>query len=126
MKKHPKLLKVVDPSGLLNEWQEKVIRQQIRKNSAAIEVLIYKVDLLKNKEGCPKNANTLVRLRKQLVISMDENDTFRKVLSRHLQILETWKLMPENPVDPLAYLVNRIRSREKAMIAGLCMKGKES
>lgn len=125
MKKNPKFLKVIDPNGLLTEWQEKVIRCQIRRNSAAIEVLIYKVDLLKNKEGCPKNANTLVRLRKQLAISMDENDTFRKVLARHIQIQETWKLMPENPVDPMTYLVNRIKSREKAMIAGLCMKGRE-
>lgn len=125
MRKNLKFFQIADPNGLLTEWQEKIIRRQIRKNSAAIEVLIYKVDLLKNKEGCPKNANTLVRLRKQLTISMNENDTFRKVLAKHLQIQETWKLMPENPVDPLTFLVNRIRFREKAMIAGLCMKGKE-
>jgi len=124
MKKNQKLLRIVDPSHALTEWQEKVIRQQIRKNSAAIEVLIYKVDLLKNKEGCPKNANTLVRFRKWLAISMDENDTFRRVLARHIQAQETWRRMPENPVDPLTFLVNKIRSREQAMIAGLCMKGK--
>ena len=125
MRKNQKLLKIADPHGLLTEWQEKVIRQQIRKNSEAIEILIYKVDLLKNKEGCPKDANTLIYLRKRLSIAMAENDTFRKVLVRHLQILESWKLLPQDPIDPVTFLVNRIKSREKALIVGLCMKGKE-
>lgn len=102
-------------AALLTEWEAGVLRTQIRKNSKVIECLIEKVDLLANKERCPKDANTLQSLRKRLSISLAENDTFRRVLWRHLQLT---KLAASDPLlDPIAFLVSRIKARERAQIA---------
>lgn len=116
-----KLVIAPDPQGMLEPWQEKVVREQIQKNSLVIDVFIEKVDLLANKERCPRDANTLLKLRKRLAISMDENDTFRKVLRTHLEVSARWKKLEELP-DPLTYLVGQIKSRKQAAISQLCWK----
>lgn len=122
MKKQKKENVIIGPNAILTENQEKIIRTQIRRNSAFIQFLIYKVDLLANRERCPKDANTLVRLQKQLAIEMEENDNFRKVLWKHLKAEEVWREMPNNLPDPVTFLVDRIRTRQQSLIAQLCMK----
>ena len=102
-------------AGTLTEWESEVLRTQIRKNSRAIECLIEKVDLLVNKEQCPKDANTLQSLRKRLSISLAENDTFRRVLWRHIQW--TQPCVPDYFLDPIFFLVSRIKARERAQIS---------
>lgn len=102
-------------AGALTEWEAGVLRTQIRKNSRVIECLIEKVDLLANKERCPKDANTLQSLRKRLFISLAENDTFRRVLWRHLQLTQTH--IPDPFLDPISFLVGRIKARERAQIS---------
>ncbi|MBI4387955.1 MAG: hypothetical protein HY582_02805 [Candidatus Omnitrophica bacterium] len=107
---------------LLTEKQEQILRTQIRRNSQFIDLLLKKIDLLANRERCPKDANTLVHLRKQVAIEMEENDNFRKVLWKNQQATASWKQMPDSLPDPITFLVARIRSRQKAALAGACMK----
>ena len=102
-------------AGFLMEWEVNVLRTQIRKNSKVIECLIEKVDLLANKERCPKDANTLRSFRKRLAVSLAENDTFRRVLWRHTQL--TQPSVQESCLDPISFLVSRIKARELAQIA---------
>lgn len=113
---------VVEPSGHLTPWQEKIIRTQIRKNSAVIDHLLARIDLLINRERCPKDANTLLNFRKRLSVSMDENDNFRKVLWKHLQVVDHWKQMPDNVPDPISFVLDRIKTRRQSMISQDCWK----
>ena len=121
-RKTSKHLLVIEPNGYLNLRQEKIIRTQIRKNSLVIDQLLSRIDLLANKERCPKDANTLLSLRKRLAISMEENDNFRKVLWKHLQVLDHWKLMPQDVPDPISFVLGCIKSREQSLISQVCWK----
>ena len=108
--------------GLLNSRQLDMIRSQIRRNTAAVDHSIRAIDLLVNKEKCPKDTNTLWELRKRLSLAMEENDTFRKVLWKHLQLEEYVNPKPGMYLDPVSYLIMRIKSRRQALDAGLCLK----
>ena len=121
MKRKPERL-WTSPNHRLTEKQEQMLRVQIRRNSIFIDTLIQKIDLLANKEGCPKNANTLLRLRKQLAIEVEENDNFRKSLWKHLRAEAAWKQMPADLPDPLTFLVNCIRTRQNSLVAQACWK----
>jgi len=87
-----------------------------------VDFLIERIDLLINREKCPKDANTLLRFRKRLSIAMAENDNFRKVLWRHQKVRAVWRVMPTEIPDPLTYLLGRIKLRQQAAIASACMK----
>src|SRR3990167_4150047 len=121
-RKSTKKIIQVEPDGHLTPRQETIIREQIRKNSKVIDQLVSKIDLLINRERCPKDANTLMVLRKRLAISIDENDTFRNVLWKHMQVIESWKTMPENLPDPISFVVGCIRIRQQSLIAQSCWK----
>ncbi|GEM_PF-6858493 len=103
----------------LTEKEVEVITKQIRFNSEAIDRIIKVIDLLVNKEKCPKDANTLAALRQRLQISIDESDTFRKVLWRHKKWMAGHY---EEGLDAASFLVGQIRSRKQALIAQLAMK----
>ncbi|MBI3999406.1 MAG: hypothetical protein HY351_02220, partial [Candidatus Omnitrophica bacterium] len=94
---------------------------QVRANSLAIDHYIEVIDLLINKERCPKDANTLIFLRQRLAIAIAENDTFRKVLWRHMQLVQS-----QSPYDgeseAASFLMGQIKSRERALIAQMAMK----
>ena len=109
-------------TGWLTKRQEQILRTQIRKNSVVINSFIKKIDLLANHEKCPKDANTLLDLRKRFNISISENDTFRKVLNKHRQIVDKWRIMPTDVPDPITFLVDRIQTRRKTLLAQACMK----
>ena len=122
-KKRKSIKKVnVQVDEILTESQENILRRQIRRNSFVIDAILKKIDLLANRERCPKDANTLLRFRKQLSIEVEENDNFRNVLSKHLRLKERWKQIPDDLPDPITYLVNQIKCREKSLIAQACMK----
>lgn len=105
---------------LLTAHQEEIVRTQIKRNSLIINLIIKKIDLLANREKCPKDANTLLRLRKQLEIEMEENDNFRDVLTKHVLAEGVWKQI-EDVADPITFLVKRIQIRQKALLAQACM-----
>lgn len=107
--------------GFLNHFEVKLLKTQIRKNSRLVDRLMEIIDLLANKEGCPKDANTLASLRKRFAVAVDENDTFRRVLWRHLQSVENQR-SPGGWMDPITFLVNQIRTRRRSLIAQAAMK----
>ena len=97
----------------LTEWDVKTLRTQIRRNSRVVDTFIQRIDLLINQERCPQDANTLLRFRKRLHVAMEENDTFRKVLARHLKSVEQVMAGQDAALDPVMFLVGRIRSRQR-------------
>ena len=70
------------------EEEQRIIRQQIRKNTAVIDGYIRRLDLLVNKERYPRQAVFIQKIRRQLELLIEENDTFRRVLWQHLQQAE--------------------------------------
>jgi len=106
--------------SFLNDREVALLQKQIRVNSLLIDYFIEIIDLLANKERCPKDANTLLRFRKRLEIAIAESDTFRKVLWKHIQLVE--QSMPQDSLDATSFLVDRIKSRKFALIAQAAMK----
>ena len=105
--------------GFLSEREVSLLKKQIRFNSNWIDRCIKVIDLLVNKEKCPKDANTLTALRTRLRIMLDESDTFRKVLWNHNQLVAKHSV---EELDAASFLIGRIKSRNQAMIAQLAMK----
>ena len=73
-------------SATLTDAENKIIKDQIRKNSHSIQEQVERLDLLVNKERYPRNAVFIEKLRRRMYLLMEENDTFRKVLWKHYQI----------------------------------------
>ena len=120
-KKNQKEIEAKDlKPGFLTEREVALLQKQIRFNSTLIDYYIETIDLLVNKERCPKDANTLLRLRKRLEIAIAESDTFRKVLWKHVQMVE--QSIPQGSLDAASFLVDRIKSRKFALIAQDAMK----
>lgn len=74
-----------EESDLTHE-EVRILKEQIRKNSASISDHIERLDLLVNKERHPDRAASIRKIRDRLSLLMDENDTFRKVLWKHFQM----------------------------------------
>lgn len=62
-----------------------IIRMQIRKNAEVVDSYVRRIDLFVNQEKYPKGEKFLERLRARMFLLMEENDTFRRLLWRHLQ-----------------------------------------
>lgn len=99
--------------GFLTESEVSLLKKQIQYNSNWIDRYIKVIDLLVNKEKCPKDANTLVALRQRLKIMIDESDTFRKVLWQYRQWLAS---QCHEGLDAATFLLGRIKSRQQALI----------
>ena len=99
-----------------------MIRTQIRRNSALIDGYVRAVELLVNKEKCPVDTNTLLELRKRLSISIEENDTFRRVLWRQIELREVVSLSDDLDLSAVSFLVGQIKSRERLLAAQAAMK----
>ena len=106
------------PKSVLTEREIELLSRQIRYNSKAMDHFIDVIDLLVNKEKCPKDANTLAWLRKRLAISIEENDTFRKVLWRHQKTVS--RNSGEDPAT--SFLIHQIKTRRQSLIAQAAMK----
>ena len=107
--------------SFLTEREVQVISHQVRSNSHAIDCYIETIDLLVNKERCPKDANTLLYLRGRLAVAIAENDTFRKVLWRHIQMVDA-QLSSSDSLDASSFLMERIKFRRNAIVAQLLRK----
>lgn len=109
------------PRSFLTAAEAGLICTQIRSNSSVIDRLIETIDLLVNKERCPKDANTLGFLRQRLAVAIAENDTFRRVLWCHQQLAEHQSACCET-LDAASFLVHQIKSRRSALAAQMAMK----
>jgi hypothetical protein len=84
------------PTALLDPDREaltpaevEILRKQIRRNAAVIDSYIRRIDLFVNQEKYPQRENFVQRIRERMFLLMEENDTFRHLLWRHLQGQET-------------------------------------
>ena len=109
------------PSGVLTEKEVQILEKQIRANSFVIDHYIEIIDLLANKERCPKDANTLLRLRERLAIAIAENDTFRHVLWHHAQLTEA-SSPTDGDSEAAAFIIKQIKTRRQAAIAQMARK----
>ncbi len=77
---------VLDADTLeLTSEEVRILKRQIRSNARIVEDYVMRIDLLVNKEGYPRGAIFIQKIRRRLELLMEENDTFRKVLWKHYQ-----------------------------------------
>lgn len=62
----------------------RIVKRQIQSNSRLIQETLMRLDLLVNREKYPAQAVFIEQIRRQLFLLMEENDTFRRVLCRHI------------------------------------------
>ncbi len=73
-----------ESSGLTDE-EVRILKKQIRSNAVMIDQYVGRLELLVNKERYPGEAVFIQKIRRQLELLMEENDTFRGVLWKHFQ-----------------------------------------
>lgn len=76
-------------SSAFTPEETRIIKNQIRKNMVVIDEHIRRIDLFVNHERHASRAGLIERLHARLFVLMEENDTFRKVLWKQYQSLET-------------------------------------
>lgn len=62
-----------------------ILKQQIRKNAGVIDSYVRRIDLFVNQEKYPKQEVFIEKIRRRMFLLMEENDTFRRALWRHLK-----------------------------------------
>ena len=67
--------------------ETRIIKSQIRKNTAVINEHIRRIDLFVNHEHHASRAGLIEQLHGRLWVLMEENDTFREVLWKQYQNL---------------------------------------
>ena len=72
-------------SEALTPFEVEIIKKQIRKNSEVVESYVKRIHLFVNLEKYPKDEKFIQKLRDRMFLLMEENDTFRRLLWRHLQ-----------------------------------------
>lgn len=69
----------------LTPAEAEIVQSQIRKNTTVIDTYIKRIDLFVNREKYPKGEVFIQKLRERMFLLMEENDTFRRLLWRHVQ-----------------------------------------
>lgn len=82
-------------SADLTAEEIRILKRQIRQNTAMIDDYVSRLDLFVNKERYPRKAEFLIKIRRRLELLMEENDTFRTVLWRHYQAEEVLQTKPK-------------------------------
>ncbi len=81
----PEIRTLDEASPELTSEEIRILKRQIGRNAALIGEHVSRLDLLVNKERYPGKEAFIERIRQQLFLLMDENDTFRKVLWQHVR-----------------------------------------
>ncbi|HOW59485.1 MAG TPA: hypothetical protein PLO78_07160 [Candidatus Omnitrophota bacterium] len=81
----PELTELDAESAVFTPEEVRILKIQIRKNMRAIDDYVKRIDLFVNHERHPDRIGLIEKLRQRLFILMEENDTFRKALWKHLQ-----------------------------------------
>lgn len=68
----------------LTPEEVRILKRQIRSNGRVIQGMLLRMDLLVNREKYPHRADFIEKIRQHLFVLMEENDTFRKVLGKHI------------------------------------------
>ena len=72
-------------SETLTEAEAGIVKKQIRKNTEVNGDYVQRIDLFVNQEKYPRQEKFVRELRERMFLLMEENDTFRRLLWRHLQ-----------------------------------------
>lgn len=72
-------------SNLLTAAEMDILKTQIRKNARVIDSYIRRIDLFVNQEKYPYREKFIEKIRQRMFLLMEENDTFRALLWRHLK-----------------------------------------
>lgn len=81
----PRPLLLDAESETLTEAEVDIVKKQIRKNTEVIGDYVQRIDLFVNQEKYPRQEKFVRKLRERMFLLMEENDTFRRLLWRHLQ-----------------------------------------
>ncbi len=84
----PQTREMNEESPDLTTEEIRILKSQIVKNSEMIQDYISRLDLLLNKERYPGRVDFIEKIRERLFLLMEENDTFRRVLWRHMKSQE--------------------------------------
>lgn len=76
----------------LTQEEVRILKKQIRANALLINQFIDRLELFIHQEGYPRGAVFIEKIRRRLELLMEENDTFRRVLWKHMQ---TQELVPK-------------------------------
>lgn len=69
----------------LTKEEIRILKNQIRSNAVLINQYVERLELFVHKERYPQQAVFLEKIRRRLELLMEENDTFRTVLWKHVQ-----------------------------------------
>lgn len=69
----------------LTPTELQILKKQIRRNAEVINSYVERIDLFVNREKYPRQESFVQKIREQMFLLMEENDTFRRLLWRHLQ-----------------------------------------
>ena len=72
-------------SEKLTPFEVEIILKQIRKNARVIDTYIERLDLFLSREKVPPKEAYLQKIRARMLLLMEENDNFRRLLCRHWQ-----------------------------------------
>lgn len=76
----------LDPErSQLTPDEAEIVKKQIRKNAEVISSYVRRIDLFVNQEKYPRQESFVQKIRDRMFLLMEENDTFRRLLWRHLQ-----------------------------------------
>ena len=84
----PPVVRLDHESSSLTEEEVRIIKKQIRSNRILIDDHVDRLELFVRKEKYPPRAVFIEKIRRRLELLMEENDTFRCVLWKHIQTEE--------------------------------------
>ncbi len=84
----PPVVRLDHEASSLTEEEVRIIKKQIRSNRALIDGHVDRLELFVSKEKYPQRAVFIEQIRRRLELLMEENDTFRGVLWKHVQTEE--------------------------------------
>lgn len=81
----------------LTEEEVRILRHQIKRNSEQIQQDVKRLELYLIHERYPKDTTFLDKIRDRMKVSMEENDTFRKVLWKQCQAADAVPVVGSKP-----------------------------
>ncbi len=81
----PVMLELNHETPELTPEEVRILKSQIRLNAIRIQEDVRRLELFLIKEKYPQDTVFIDKIRKNLKLSMEENDTFRKALWNHCQ-----------------------------------------
>ncbi|MSR78104.1 MAG: hypothetical protein EXS63_07785 [Candidatus Omnitrophica bacterium] len=79
----------------LTDEETRILREQIRQNSKYIAQDVARLELFIHQEKYPPQEVFIKKIRENMKLNMEENDTFRRVLWKHAQGFAITRKLPK-------------------------------